>query len=324
MDCGKLVHRLLELGQERSSEVEGEVVLRLGAITKQIQESGDITGNLMKVARAIEENWQKAQLITSIYWSAISKTASDAIAIQGRELKVSGVIEVDTSDGPLSIPVEGTIDRLDKEISTSKLWVRDFKSTSRDAATAFIGYEYSLQPRMYRLLTKLHTGTEPTGFILDILTLPNIKLASEDRAFTEEQHTLKSGPRKGEVELRRNYNGPPLFSNYLTRCRKWYGDNGKEPLTSMAIMFNEPLLSREFGNSLIYTFKSLTQPAIPENYPRDITSHGCVSLYGNVCDYYPLCKTPPHSWDELLENEYQVEAPSELEPTDSNNEDSNI
>jgi hypothetical protein len=70
---------------------------------------------------------------------------------------------------------------------------------------------------------------------------PTIKLCGKDRDYTEEPHTLKSGPRKGQVEMRKTYYGDPVYENFVGRCVDMYHGEGEYADKAMDRMSDPPV-----------------------------------------------------------------------------------
>jgi hypothetical protein len=83
---------------------------------------------------------------------------------------------------------------------------------------------------------------------------PGIKFCAKDRDFEEKPHVLKSGPRKGETEMRKTYYGEPKLENFVVRGEDWYHGRGEytdkksereaDPPVNVSFTPFESLLSR--------------------------------------------------------------------------------
>jgi hypothetical protein len=77
-----------------------------------------------------------------------------------------------------------------------------------------------------------------------------LEFGRDDRPFVEREHTLLRGPRKGEVEIRRDYEGEPTFEHYLRRQSEWYTASGRYLHRAAEIAEHPPInLSFTFARS---------------------------------------------------------------------------
>ena len=56
---------------------------------------------------------------------------------------------------------------------------------------------------------------------------PGIEFCDKDRDFTETTRPLKSGPRKGQMVIEREYSGEPKLENYSRRVSRWLRGEGE-------------------------------------------------------------------------------------------------
>lgn len=111
------------------------------------------------------------------------------------------------------------------------LWLFDLKTTSHSpiqrldsASVEFQTLHYLnvaqalLDENVLQPVYSLPRSCKLLGMVHLAVLKPNIKFGMNDRPYTEELHTLKSGPRKGETEMRRTYTGEPSLALYEKRC----------------------------------------------------------------------------------------------------------
>ena len=242
----------------------------------------------------------------------------------------------------LDIPIEGTLDEGVLDEQASCVYIRDTKTTGRPVEFTLTGYSYSLQCRLYRILIDAWLRSQKetplvgvtkisdlpptsTGFILDILQKPTIRMCDKDRPFTEYNAILSRGPRKGQMEVRREYaeGTSPVFENYLNRCREWYKEAGSEAASSFSVAYAEAPMPSELADALILGYYLTAQEPIPSLFARDITSDACTA-WDRVCLYYPLCSTSEAAWPAIIESKYEQVPPPKIEEEVKDNESTEL
>lgn len=313
ISVGKLTHRLLELdGVEAEPEkvVKKEVAQTQKEISKKIEVGEDIDGSLEKQAKINDEALSKALAIYDIYKKKFP-TASKLETL-GAELKLKTYIP------SARCYIEGVVDRIVRNKENGDIWIRDFKTSGRAFDEIFTGYPHSIQCLIYRLLVRSYIKENNikgrlVGFILDYIQTPQIKLGMKDRDYEDYKHTLKTGPRKGQVETRRKYFGDPKFSNYLNRVRRWYEDKFKDrdsdnPMRSVAIYFQDtPAEPMNLKRNLEDTARWLSEEPLPANFPRTLFGN-CIQ-FGRVCPYAILCRNSVDNWKNIIETQYEKVEP---------------
>ena len=297
---GSLAHRLLELGPEGEGQVRKEVSDRLTQIQNDIEATGDLFGNLEYEATHLQELLDKAVVMVHILWNKYP--VSDSYTVLEKEKKVTVKVALPTGREVL---LAGTIDEVLQNNETREIWNKDHKTTGRNIDFTLTGYQFGLQCRLYRILSAYYLNTKITGFILNILQTPTIKFGLYDRDFTEAEHTFKTGKRAGETELRKTYEGEPKFENYLKRCKEWYENQGIASARSFSIRYTEPLFPDELVAAIEDAENCNALKATPELFDRDVSGTTC-KAWERVCDYYPLCKTNPAAWSDIINNEYEI------------------
>lgn len=309
---GTLVHRLLELGPDGVETVRKEVKVHLDELMVRIDQGEDLLGELAKEANSLNEIFHKALVMVYILWEKYPRPEHHKVL--AKEEKIEFGLGLPNN---MTLILRGTIDEMVLDTQTGLIWIRDFKTSSRNVAFTITGYQYSLQCRIYRLLgsaflgqMKEFNGRAPEGFILDVLQTPSIIMCDKDRDYIEVPHTYTRGAKKGQTEMRRVYeeDSIPQFDNYLRRCREWYETQGDEAVQSFAIRFTEAAITSELMGDLLTATMAQTIPAVPENFSRDSTASYC-KHFDRVCDYYKLCSVGEASWDSIIETDFVVKPP---------------
>jgi hypothetical protein len=143
------------------------------------------------------------------------------------------------------------------------------------------------------------------------LQKPTIELCGEDRDFRWYEHTLKSGPRKGQVEMRKEYlSEEPRFENYVARCVRYLKGEGEyldkqaeraaDPpvnisFTSASCVFDEDA-DFAYHDSLRYLASYARREPHPRNFPMNASY---LRRYGKLDDMAAFYLNPPSSWHEL-------------------------
>ncbi len=312
---GTITHRLLQLGKQGVEKAKEEVWVQINEALAHVEAGEDLIGDWAMIATTLEQQWYKALCMCKLLWKKYPENP-DHITL-AREQKVGYNIKLGKpgEEDAIVIALEGTLDHVIFDTKGEKIWIRDYKTSSRPPEFTTTGYQWGLQCRMYRLLAGAfiqdhneHKGKSVDGFILDVLQVPKISMCSKDRDFDEVEHTFKSGKRKGETEIRKEFKGRPQFENYLKRVEAWYPENDTKPISSNCVMFSEGTMPEEFRNDLRLGAVYQAIDAVPENFPRDTTTRYCKN-YEKQCPYYDLCSSNPAGWDEIINQKFDVVVP---------------
>ena len=322
---GSIVHRLLQVGPDRIEEVKQAIFERVSVLEDQIEKGEDLLGYFAVEASKLLRQFDKAVAMVTLLWERYPRP--DYLKVLAQEKDVTTTFRLGMPDNTsLHIELSGILDEIDIDERTGHIYIRDYKSSGRDIEYTLTGYLYSLQCRIYRLLAgaylqgiEEYKGRSPEGFILEYLRVPSIIFGDKDKDYTEHEHTFTRGARKGQVEIRRKYEGVPTFENYLKRCKEWYEKEGVEAVQSFSIRFNEPVMPPELFTDLCLTAVYQTIPAVPANFPRDETTSHCKFMQ-KVCPYYKLCSSDEGMWDAIIETEFRVSPPKNAKETPSDKE----
>ena len=223
----------------------------------------------------------------------------------------------------LKVPLEGTIDLMIRDKDSEEVWLVDHKTTSRNPLHRASTFSFELQPVIYRVLGEAHlrsVGIPPdrlVGCIHNVLRTPPIQFGREDREYTEVPHVLRSGPRKGETVVRREYTGPPRFDMFLKRVTEWYRgegqyadahDRGRAPtLVQSWVRFEKGGVAPDDYAILEEVSRAARALPDPIRYYRQRT--GCYA-YETKCPYLDLCQSHYSLWPSLVEERFVQEEPT--------------
>jgi len=220
-------------------------------------------------------------------------------------------------------PAIGRFDLLLFNKETKQLWIVDAKTCSESPSVRSTALPIDFQTQHYLWAAKtllergffhekfpwLPSDISIGGMTHLIVQKPTIKFDKRvDRPFTFYRHILKSGPRKGQSEMRKEYQSDePSYDLYVERVGRWYRAEGEYESEGPDRILCSPVLLSYNGatgvldeaglaeyNSRIEIIEELIArfPA-PCNFvrnARNITSHDSVSPMA------PFYLFPPHHW----------------------------
>ena len=330
---GQLAHRFQEIGTSDASvsQVRAEVEEEMKEHVEAVRSGADLFGTSAKALKEAEDNLAKARVMVDLFHEAYPKNSSLTSLVQEQEvecsLRVPNLMGDGHGDPTIPLWLAGRLDDLQQLSTDDSFWIRDFKTTSRDTDDIWVGYAWSPQLRIYRILANAWLQQnrpemgEARGFILNVIQTPDIILSGADRNFQVTRKVLKSGPRKGQEIEEKTYFGEPIFENYLGRVREWYRAQQAEgkmkvPFMSVMIPFTEPILPRDFLTHLLgvrwvctVSLWDATPDALEQNFPKDPTGTAC-RAFSKTCDYFPLCNAAAEKWPGMMETLYKQERPS--------------
>ena len=224
-DLGKIYHKFQQLGPEKQALVKPWVAKKQATLMARVDKGEDIDGQMVRQANLLTTLYSKAEAMAKLFWERYPTPSY--LKTLGTEIKHSMTIQ----DGPLKgMVLEGIIDKLVQDTRNGNIWIRDHKSTGmKTLDVIFAGFIWSPQARMYRILAgdfcnnftpMIGTKHPVTGFILDGIMKPGIKLCGKDE---KNAKAWNCTPEKA----------------YLERVKEWYAE--KDAIRSKAIMYNEPL-----------------------------------------------------------------------------------
>jgi hypothetical protein len=291
---GQIYHKFQKLGPGHEQEVRAWVTKMQTALMARVEKGEDLDGQILRLANLLTILYNKAEAMARIFWERYP-TPSYLKTI-GTEIKHSVTIQ----SGPLAgMVLEGTIDKVVHDTRGLDVWIRDHKSTGlKTLDVIFAGFPWSPQARMYRILAKdRYPDNKITGFILDGIMKPGIKLCGKDDKNSKVWNCS-------------------IEDAYLRRVKEWYSEKDTDAIKSQAIMFNEPLYPKEFTDELLKMKQlgSLANDLIL--YNRDPSRFHCF-LYDSPCIYLDLCESPMSRWPELFDTKYQIKKEEKNENTET-------
>jgi hypothetical protein len=227
-------------------------------------------------------------------------------------------------------------DRLLYHKEKNELWIVDFKTTDThpDVRAQICPIESAsfLYPQILSsVLSKLGPANcgdllgfelpkdvQVGGMIHLIVQKPSIEFSREDRPYKEVQHELKSGPRKGQVEIRKEFTSDiPDLNLYVDRCGHWLSGTGtyldksaeRAAHPSVNISFTSHALLRSNWSERFVTRYELMQsystcPCDPSLFPMNASG---LLDYGKLNPLAPFYLTPQSGWEEIMQRNYLIQ-----------------
>ena len=274
---GKLVHRLLQVGEARCEEVHQEVIKQHGALLEQIKKGEDLLGDIAREANDLNANYTKALAVAKIFWEKYPP--AEHMETVCREERIEG--------DWAGTPVVGFMDWVVRDKRDGSVWIRDTKTTGKPFAATLTGFQWSVPCRFYRVLAMSREwGKDMKGFILDMVKTPTIKMCGKD-----EKNAAKWDCTVQEA--------------YIRRLKDWYAEQDDDSMKSVAIKFNESVDNMEIGKVFCKAQDMWGSEALPDNFSKDLTRSSCYA-YEKVCPYYDLCNSDPVTWPSLIEQMFEI------------------
>jgi len=283
---GKLLHRLLQLGELRCEEVHQEVIKQHAGLLEQIKKGEDLLGDIAREANDLNSNYTKALAVAKIFWEKYPP--AEHMETVCREEKIEGLIN--------GVPIIGFMDWVVRDKRDGSVWIRDTKTTSRKFESILTGFQWSVPCRFYRVLSlNREWGKDVKGFILDMVKTPTIKMCGKD----------EKNAAKWECTVQ---------EAYIRRLKDWYAEQEDDSMKSVAIKFNEPIWPSELNTTVEGVVLLWEEEALPQWFSKDLTRSSCYA-YEKVCPYYDLCNSDPVTWPSLIEQMFEV-VPEHKDRTD--------
>lgn len=251
----------------------------------------------------------KAMILVFIATYPFDPTATEVVLV---EQKLTATIP------GVPVPITGTIDLMLRDRASGEVWLVDHKTSSRNLLHRAESFSFEIQPAIYKILGEQYlksVGIPPrclVGFVHNCLKVPGIQFGRDDRDCTEVEHTLTRGPRKGEVEIRREYEGVPRFENFLKRVTDWYKSEGRyasgsdtrtsDPtLLQSWVRFDTGGIAPDDRAILAEVGRAYKVVPDPIRFYRQRT--GCLA-YQQRCPFLDLCKSHCRLWPLIVKEKY--------------------
>jgi hypothetical protein len=275
---GNIVHSMMQNGKDNTKVVQEQVMKSYNILMERIKKGEDLDGYLASEAAEIGELYNKALAICTIYWEKFPP--KEYIQTHSRELVLESVYQPPVSNK--EVPLIGIIDWLVEDSRNGSMWIRDFKTTGLSFVLKKTGIIFGLQGRYYRFLCK----DTVSGFILDMIKTPSIKLCGKDHKTAKELDITAE-------------------EAYKIRVEEWY-EVQEESMSSEAVAFlKEPVDNKELMTHLNHACHLWLAPCVPTNFMRDITLSKCTG-YRTQCPYYCLCSSAESTWPAQIEQFFQI------------------
>lgn len=298
--CGKLI-------EERMKKVEKDFE---DPVVRMLQSPDDVRSSMesdLALARAMVRSYRAFCPLNEDYETV---AVEQGIRIQQRGIRRH---------------ITGRVDRVTIHRPTGEIHIWDPKTCSEAPKVRARKCPVELQVRMYRPLVEALAkerwpGQPVVGMIHPLLQKPGIRFCSEDRPFEWIKHTLKSGPRKGQVEMRKEWlSSIPDFGYFCERVLRWYAGthefeklgvqrvaDASPPILESWIAFTGPSINAELFVIFHEASRAcLTRPKL-HRFPRHDAS--CI-VNGRECPYLEFCRRPVGEWRNTREEFYDVAPP---------------
>lgn len=315
LDVGIFFHELMASLYETDSTVRGESALA-GLIEERVLESALTIESPELVRLELESRLALAQVMVEIFWDMFPLDRT-----KFRLLEAEQVVRNDWAEG---IP-----DAVLEDTKTGELWLVDHKTEGRDGMVRSAPLTFELQPRLYRMLLQEKYNKPVTGVLHNIIVKCPLEFGQNDRPYTEYDHVLTRGPRKGQTIKKKEYTSDePQYDLYLNRVRDWYlaeGDYAEQrddreanPMILQSwTRFPAKWDDLELGSEILDVRCAAGHWVPPPTcsmanweltYPRH--DNAC-RAYNSLCEFITLCTSDPATWPEKVEKHYQQRQPDE-------------
>ena len=144
----------------------------------------------------------------------------------------------------------------------------------------------------------------------------SMRMCGKDRDFTEYEHTFTRGQRKGQTEIRRDYEGEPKPENFRQRIRDYMLGEGEYtghaidrtdyPMAEISYTTYEKIDHRswlDYNRITDRIYRMATTEPHPENFTRD--SNAMIDR-GQLTPYALFYRLPVAAWPDLIRNKNLV------------------
>jgi hypothetical protein len=276
MDLGTIYHRFMKEGPGSEDIVRNWVREKQAVLEHEAANQEDPDDALIKHINELTDLYHKAEVMATIYWEKYPRGEDRETLAREQHIVVDDV--------------EGTVDEIELYLPSGQVSLRDTKTTGDSLDAILTGYQYGLQLRTYRYLAeewcRENGHPEPSGFIIDAVLMPTIKLCKKD---------LKQA----------KIDGCTPETAYLLRVEQWYEDNCVTAMTSVPMKFTEPVMTEELDHAFETIRELAGREPDPRNYKKDVTGSYCM-YFKKQCPFYSLCKIDPSMWPVELDEHYEI------------------
>jgi len=219
----------------------------------------------------------------------------------------------------------------------NSVWVVDLKTTAHNPIerlqTCTIEFQTQHYMHILKWMLEEQSLTKPFdiprdarlgGMMHVAIQKPTITFGLTDRDYTENEHEITRGPRKGQIETRKTYSGEPKLENYIKRCTDWYKGEGdyehkkfernSAPTVNISKTDHMTLDTRwttEYTTRLRLVNHYSTVDPLPMNFPK---SSSYLVQFGKMSPFSPFYLTPTGEWPGFVEAEgFMVEDRDDVE-----------
>ncbi len=207
------------------------------------------------------------------------------------------------------------------------LWILDLKTTAMSPKKRAMGVPVDFQTEhyMFSVDSLLKGGQLQRAFNLPsdcklggmmhlIVRKPSIEFGTKDRSFTMDTTPFKSGPRRGQPRMVKNFEGEPLLENYILRCKDWYSATG-DYLDKEAEWAEDPPVGISFTNASLVLDKQIQKRYVDrvriiQRYASDLEPHphnfpmtDSPFARADFSTYSPFMLSPVEEWPRLIQDE---------------------
>ena len=141
-DLGTIYHKFQQLGSGNRDLVLPWINKWQSSFLAKIDKGEDLDGQMARTVSALTVSYNKAEAMSQIFWEKYPQPSY--LKTIGVEIKHK--MDLKLSD-TITIPLEGTIDKILLDTRNGNIWIRDHKSTGRALASLFLGIQSELNFR---------------------------------------------------------------------------------------------------------------------------------------------------------------------------------
>ena len=334
---GSWFHKRFEYWNLTADEAKKKMEEEFEAREKELTEICHTRGIKGDSKRNVLEREYQDMLCASAWFEASMDTHPFLSQISKSFWEVLGTEIVAEYNHPQYGRLLAQFDMLLYHKTQGSVWIVDLKTTSHNPIERLQTCPIEFQTQHYMHILKWmldeQSLTKPFGVTRDAhlggmmhvaVQKPTIEFGMKDRDYDEKEHTLSRGPRKGQVEIRRNYFGEPKIENYIKRCKDWYQAKGEyedkkvERETAPTVnvsktdgMTLDTRYTTEYTNRLKLIHHYSTVDPLPMNFPK---SANYLVQFGKMSPFAPFYLTNTGEWPGFLDIEgFMVEDRDDVE-----------